>query len=74
MVSQIHPSEIQLNIANTSYTVFRLALYLFISNGIVLPKFIINVTNLILKLSISHFLIVMFLALHPTGSISLNLK
>ena len=32
----------------------------------------INVTTLILKLSISHFLMVMFLALHPIESISLN--
>ena len=32
----------------------------------------INVTTLILKLSISHFLMVMFLALHPMESISLN--
>ena len=32
----------------------------------------INVTTLILKLSISHFLMVMFLVLHPMESISLN--
>ena len=32
----------------------------------------INVTTLILKLSISHFEMVMFLALHPMESISLN--
>ena len=32
----------------------------------------INVTTLILKLSISHFYMVMFLALHPMESISLN--
>ena len=32
----------------------------------------INVTTLILKLSISHFLMVMFLALHLMESISLN--
>ena len=32
----------------------------------------INVTTLILKLSISHFKMVMFLALHPVESISLN--
>ena len=37
-----------------------------------LPKFTINVTILILKLSISHFSMVMFLALHPMESISLN--
>ena len=32
----------------------------------------LNVTTLILKLSISHFKMVMFLALHPMESISLN--
>ena len=32
----------------------------------------INMTTLILKLSISHFEMVMFLALHPMESISLN--
>ena len=32
----------------------------------------INVTTLILKLSISHFQMVMFLALHPMESIYLN--
>ena len=32
----------------------------------------INVTTLILKLSISHFKMVMFLVLHPMESISLN--
>ena len=37
-----------------------------------LPKFIINVTTLILKMSISHFRLVMFLPLHPMESISLN--
>ena len=31
-----------------------------------------NVTTLILKLSISHFKMVMFLVLHPMESISLN--
>ena len=37
-----------------------------------LPKSMINVTTLILKLSISHFKMAMFLALHPIESISLN--
>ena len=37
-----------------------------------IPKFMINVTTLILKLSISHFYMVMFLVLHPMESISLN--
>ena len=73
MVSQIYPLELQLNKANTSDTEAAfLDLHLSISNDIVLPKFMINVTTLILKLSISHFLMVMFLALHPMASISLN--
>ena len=57
MVSQIYPSELQLNKANTSDTEASfLDLRLSISNDI-LPKFMINVTTLILKkiLSISHF-------------------
>ena len=37
-----------------------------------LPKFVISVTSLILKLSISHIQMVMFLALHPMEYISLN--
>ena len=37
-----------------------------------LPIFMPNVTTLILKLSISHFYMVMFLVLHPMESISLN--
>ena len=37
-----------------------------------LPKFMINVTTLILKLSVSRFNMVMFLVLHPMESISLN--
>ena len=75
MVSQINPSELQLNKANTSDTEaafmtcikfcqFQMILFL--------PKFMINVTTLILKLSISHFLMVMFLALYAMESISLN--
>ena len=39
---------------------------------LVLPKFMINVMVLILKLSTSHFKMAMFLALHPMESISLN--
>ena len=37
-----------------------------------LLKFMINVTTFILKLSISHFYMVMFLTLHPMEYISLN--
>ena len=59
MVCQIYPSELQLNKANTSDTEAAfLDLHLSISNDIVsskLPKFMINVTTLILILSISHF-------------------
>ena len=56
MVSQIYPSELQLNKANASDTEAAfLDLHLSISNDIVLPKFMTNVTTLILKLSISHF-------------------
>ena len=33
-----------------------------------LPKFMINVTTLILKLSVSHFWMVLFLALRPMES------
>ena len=56
MISQIYPSELQLNKANTSDTEAAfLDLHLSISTDIVLPKFMINVTTLILKLLISHF-------------------
>ena len=56
MVSQIYPSELQLNKANTSDTEATfLDLHLSISNDLFIPKFMINVTTLILKLSISHF-------------------
>ena len=56
MVSQIYPSELKLNIANASDTETAfLDLHLSISNDILVPKFMINLTTLILKLSISHF-------------------
>ena len=56
MVSHIYSSELQLNKANTSDTEATfLDLHLSISNDIVLPKFMINVTTLILKWSIFHF-------------------
>ena len=56
MVSQIYPSELQLNKANTSDTEAAfLDLHLSISNDIVSTKFMINVTTLILKWKISHF-------------------
>ena len=54
MVSQIYPSELQLNKANTSDTKAAfLDLHLSISNDIVSTKFMIKVTaTLILKLSL----------------------
>ena len=56
MVSQIYPSDLQLNKANTSDTEAAfLYLHLSILMILFLPKFMINVTTLILKLSISHF-------------------
>ena len=56
MVCQIYPLELQLNKANTSDTEAAFFdLHSSISNDIVLPKSMINVTTLILKLSFSHF-------------------
>ena len=56
MVGQIYPSELQLNKANTSdIEAAFLDLHLSILMILFLPKFMINVTTLILKLSISHF-------------------
>ena len=73
MVSQIYRLELQLDTANTSYTKAAfLDLHLSISNEIVSTKIMINAMTLILKLSISHFLMVMFLAVYPMESISLN--
>ena len=57
MVSQIYPSELQLNKVNASDTeaaFFRLGICQFLMI-LFLPKFMIKVTTLILKLSISHF-------------------
>ena len=51
-VSQIYPSDLQLNKANTSDTE---AAFLDLYLSIFLPKLMINVTTLILKLSISRF-------------------
>ena len=56
MVSQIYPSELQLNKANTSDTKATfLDLHLSISNDNVSIKINDNVTTFVLKLSISHF-------------------
>ena len=56
MVSQIYSSELQLNKSNTSDTeaAFKACICLFLMI-LFLPTFMINVTTLILKLSISHF-------------------
>ena len=56
MVSQIYPSELQLIKVNTSDTeaAFKTCICQFLLI-LFLPKFMINVTTLILKLSISHF-------------------
>ena len=56
MVSQIYHSELQLNETNTSDT--KVAFYTCICIFLMvlfLPKFMINVMTLILKLSISQF-------------------
>ena len=52
-VRTIYPAELQLNKANTSDT--EASFHLFISNDIFLPKFMINETILILKLSMSFY-------------------
>ena len=57
MVSQLYPSECQLNTANTSDTeasFFFICICPFLMI-LFLPKFTISVTTLILKLTISHF-------------------
>ena len=56
MASQIYPSELQLHKANTSDTKphFWTCICLFLMI-LYLSKFMINVTTLILKLSIFHF-------------------
>ena len=73
MVCQIYPSELQLKNANTSDTKAAfLDLHLSIFMILFLPKCVINVTTLFLKLSISHFYMMMFLAQHHMESISLN--
>ena len=73
MVSQIYHSALQLNNTKTADTEAAFFdLHLSISYDVVTSKFMINVTILILTLSISQFQMVMFLALHSIESISLN--
>ena len=72
MVSQIYPSELQLNKANTSDTEAAfLDLHLSIFNDIVSTKFYDKRDDFDLILSISHLQMVIFLFLHPMETISL---
>ena len=74
MVGQVCPSGLQLDKPNTSHAeaclfwacVCQFQVVLF------LPKFVINVATLILEFSVSHFWMVMFLALRPMGPVSLD--
>ena len=55
-VSQTFPLELQLNKTKTSDTKAAFSdLHMSIFNDFFLPKCMINVTNLVLKFSISHF-------------------
>ena len=73
MVSQIYPSKLQRNKANTSNTEAAfLDLHLSISNDISLPQFMINVTTFDFEIVNFHFQMVMVIALRPMESISLN--
>ena len=75
MVSQIYPSELQLNEANTSDTETAfLDLLLSISNDIVSTKIYEKRDDIDFEIVHHPFwdVMVMFLALHPMGSISLN--
>ena len=73
IVSQIYPSEPQLNKVNTSDTETAfLDLHLSISNDIVSAKFYDILDDLNFEIINLPFLMVMFLALHPMESISLN--
>ena len=73
MVSQIYPSELQLNKANASDTeaVF-LDLHLSISNDIVSTKIYDKRDDFDFEIVNFPVLMVMFLVLHPMESISLN--
>ena len=73
MVSQIYPSELQLNKANTSDTEAAfLDLHLSISNDIVFTKLYDKCDDFDFEIVNIPFLDGMFLALHPMESISLN--
>ena len=73
MVNQIYPSELQLNKANTSDTEAAfLDLQLSISNDIVSTKIYDKLDDYDFEIVNFPFYMVMFLALHPMESISLN--
>ena len=73
MVSQTYLSELQLNKANTSDTKAAfLDLHLSISNTIVYAKIYYKRDDFDFEIVIFPLLMVMFLALHPMESISLN--
>ena len=73
MVSQIYPSELQLNKANTSDTEAAfLDVHLSISNDIVSTKIYGKRDDFDFEIVNFPFYMVMFLALHPMESISLN--
>ena len=73
MPCQIYPSELQLNKAYTSDTeAASLDLHLSISNDIVIPKFCDKRDDYDFEIVNFPFLYVMFLALYPTESFSLN--
>ena len=72
MISQIHPSELQLNKDTSDAKGAFLDLHLSISNDIVSTRIYDKRDNCDFKLSISQFKMVMFLALHPMESTSLN--
>ena len=74
MVSQIYPSELQLNKANTSDTEAAfLDLHLSISNDIVSAKIYCKRDDFDFEIVNFPFLMVMFLVLHPMESIFINL-
>ena len=73
MVSQINPSELQLNRANTSDKEAPfLDLHLSISNDIVAAKIYDKCDDFDFEIVNFPFQMVMFLALHPLESISLS--
>ena len=73
LVSQIYPSELQLNKASTSDTEAAfLDLHFSISNDIVFTKIYDKRDDFDFEIVNFHFEMVMFLALHPMESISLT--